>query len=134
MSDAPKRLYLQTHDNPNDEFAWTHADHRIHDDDTEYVRAEEIERLEAKVKSLEWARDQAVQAWEVNTEENDRLRAALEEIRDGATTYDPADYGWQRTGGSFADCQWCDHWSERGVVKHYEHCPARIAREALNDD
>ena len=94
----------------------------------------EIERLEAKVKAMEWARDQAVQAWEVNTEENDRLRAALEEIRDGATTYDPADYGWQRTGGSFADCQWCDHWSERGVVKHYEHCPARIAREALNDD
>ena len=40
MSDAPKRLYLQTHDNPNDEFAWTHADHRIHDDDTEYVRAD----------------------------------------------------------------------------------------------
>ena len=98
------------------------------------IIADEIERLEAKVKAMEWARDQAVQAWEVNTEENDRLRAALEEIRDGATTYDPADYGWQRTGGSLADCQWCDHWSERGVVKHYEHCPARIAREALNDD
>ena len=53
MSDAPKRLYLQTHDNPNDEFAWTHADHRIHDDDTEYVRVDEIERLEAALESID---------------------------------------------------------------------------------
>ena len=88
---------------------------------TEWEAADEIERLEAKVKSLEWARDQAVQAWEVNTEENDRLRAALERIAAESPDKDPHGVG---------SCYWCDH----DDPEHYEDCPVLVAQEALNDE
>ena len=129
MSDAPKRLYLQTHDNPNDEFAWTHADHRIHDDDTEYVRADEIERLEAIVKGLEEcdAEDKAEiarletlnlrLAKDAMTDRDEvaRLRAALEEAENALLDYVPRLEAY-------------------GSVMGYGRGVLRKIREALNDE
>ena len=108
MSDAPERLYLQTHDNPNDAFAWTHADHRIHDDDTEYVRADEIERLEALNAVL--AQDALESRAEIA-----RLRAALEEAENALLDYVPRLEAY-------------------GSVMGYGRGVLRKIREALNDE